>query len=277
MDLHTLCIQGDTRGVIERCKLSPASINDLVYGKPALWHAAMRGHKDVVRAMVILGADVNVKDTNNEETALHIACHKGFVDIAMIITSRNREAVHIRDGRYGWQALHHACERGHLELACALVDNGGAIIDAVDKDGWTPMHHACICGFDDVADAMYRRGSSIHKATNNGWTALHLCCRRGLMDFAMTIILDGASINAKDDNGQTPLEMAHPERIDVKALTEVSVRLNKQNRQRNKELDDLKRGYSMYIPPPKKKEKYDPNKRKSLFAEEFDLTVDHDA
>ena len=47
--------------------------------------------------------------------------------------------------------------------------------------------------------------------------------------------------------------------------------------QRDKELDDLDRGYSMYIPPPKKKEKYDPNKRKSLFAEEFDLTVDPDA
>ena len=96
MDLHTLCIQGNTQGVIERCKLSPLSINDLVYGKPALWHAAMRGHKDVVRAMVILGADVNIKDVNNGETALHVACHMGFLDIAMIIVSRNKEAAHIR-------------------------------------------------------------------------------------------------------------------------------------------------------------------------------------
>ena len=89
-------------------------------------------------------------------------------------------------------------------------------------------------------------------------------------------MLDGASINTRDDNGHTPLDMAHPERIDVKALTEASVRLNKEKRQRHKELDDLRRGYSMYIPPPKKKEKYDPDKRKSLFAEEFDLTADTD-
>lgn len=277
MDLHSLCIKGDVKGVIERVKLSPSSVNDLVYGKPALWHAAMRGHKDCVRAMIILGADVNVKETNNGETPFHVACTKGFVDIAMIMCQRNKEVMHIRDSRYGWTGLHHACERGHTELACALVDHGGAIVDVIDPNGWTPFHHAIICGFPDVADAMYRRGASIHRPTNNGWTALHLCCRKGLMDLAMTMLLDGASINAKDENGETPLEMAHPERIDVKVLYEASVRLNKANRQRDKEMEDLKRGYSMYIKPPKKKEKYDPSKRKSIWAEEFDLSVDPDA
>ena len=89
----------------------------------------------------------------------------------------------------------------------------------------------------------------------------------------MALVMIGVDIHAQDACGETPFDMAH-QRIDVKELMEASVTLNKNNRQRNKEMDDLARGYSLYIPPPKKKEKYNPDKRKSIWADEsaFDLT-----
>lgn len=275
MDLHTLCIAGDVKGVVMRCKVSPSSIDDLYYGKCALHHAAIRGNQDCVKALLICGANANVRDSDTGETPLMIACARGFTSMAMLICDREGGSIHVKDRRYEWTPLHHACERGHYETACALLDreHNPAFIDATDRNGWTAFHHACICGFEDVACALQQRGASIHKATDNGWTALHLCCRRGLMQLALTLVLDGASINVNDANGETPLEMAH-ERINVKELTETSVTLNKNIRQRDKEMSDIRRGYALYIPPPKKKEKYDPNKRKSIWADDdaFDLT-----
>jgi ankyrin repeat protein len=250
-----------------------------MYGKCALHHACLRGHKDCVKAMLILGASPNVRDSDTGETPLHIACSKGFLDIAMIICDRDSSAIHIKDRRYEWTALHHACERGHLDVACALLDreHNPALIDAVDQDGWTAFHHACICGFEDIAFALNGRGASIHKPTNYGWTPLHVCCRRGLMEMANTLVLKGANINAKDGKGLTPLDMAH-ERIDARELFATSVTLNKNSRQRDKEADDIKRGYSLYIKPKKKKEEYNPDKRKSIWADEstFNLTKGDD-
>ncbi|KAL1928090.1 hypothetical protein VTP01DRAFT_3006 [Rhizomucor pusillus] len=64
-------------------------------GLTALHHAADRGHVDIIKVLLDLGADINAT-TNDSETALHLACISDQVEVAKLLLERGCDA-DIRD------------------------------------------------------------------------------------------------------------------------------------------------------------------------------------
>jgi Ankyrin repeats (3 copies) len=69
-------------------------------------------------------ADVSNIDTMNfeGENALHIAIHRGDIDIAKLLISEGID-IH-QPGDLGHTPLHEACSCGRIEVVRALVDHG---------------------------------------------------------------------------------------------------------------------------------------------------------
>jgi ankyrin repeat protein len=136
--------------------------------------AAMRGDREVVRALLQKGADVNAAAND------------------------------------GMTALHWAADRGDAEMAEMLL-YAGAHPDAVTRIGqYTPLHVASRQGKVAVAKALLDKGADVNaKTTNSGATALHMAAASGNAELISLLIDHKADVNAREgESGQTPLIFA---------------------------------------------------------------------
>lgn len=84
--------------------------------------AARFGYKEIVKALIENGADINIKGYFGY-TALHEACRKNNIDIVNILI-KNGADVNIKSGRYGFMPLYLACENNYEEIIDILIKNG---------------------------------------------------------------------------------------------------------------------------------------------------------
>ena len=70
------------------------------------------------------------------------ACERNLTEVAKSLLQEEGVEIDARDETHQRTALHWACDRGNMELAMALVDRG-ADVDARDVDQMTPLHAAC--------------------------------------------------------------------------------------------------------------------------------------
>ena len=93
------------------------------YGIPAVVAAAVEGHTEVVEALLRLGCDPNAPRLG------------------------------------GFTALMHAAGEGRGGVVGALLEHGGAELDAVSSDGWTALMFAAIHGHAAVAAQLVEAGA----------------------------------------------------------------------------------------------------------------------
>ena len=104
----------------------------------ALHHAALKGHTEVVKALLKKGADVNLAN-NNGVTALHLAAREGKTDVVKALLKAGIDInVKANDGS---TPLHHAAFHGHTELVEKLLE-AGANVNIEASDGNTPLQDA---------------------------------------------------------------------------------------------------------------------------------------
>ena len=127
MDIYTLSLNGNVGGLLELLSTSrqegkAIDVNEEMYGKSSLHLASLRGHHDVVRALLIYGADTGAREANNGETALHLAAQNNHREVAILLISRGKiDDINTVDFRYSFTPLHHAVERGKsLSLSLSL-------------------------------------------------------------------------------------------------------------------------------------------------------------
>ena len=117
-------------------------------------------------------------------------------------------------------ALHIACRQGQLEIAQGLHSTG-ASLDATDVNGDTPLHFACMSGHLDVARWLHSSGcASLDAANIIGWTPLHYACRSGLLEIAQLLCSLGADASFNDNDGHTPAQLlvSYSNGLDEQAL-----------------------------------------------------------
>jgi ankyrin repeat protein len=115
-------------------------------------------------------------------------------------------------------ALHNACLNGSPAMVKALID-GGANIEAKNKDGQTPLHFAAFNRDSRIAKVLLNGENKLGvkakidaKDTKEGWSALAICLQTRNSDesleFAETLLEYKANVNITDNDGCTPLMQA---------------------------------------------------------------------
>lgn len=83
--------------------------------------------------------------------------------------------IYCSKSKTGEAPLHLAAQNGHVKVVSVLVEEHGALLEAITLDNQT---------------------------------ALHFAARYGQLAVAQTLLTLGANPNARDDKGQTPLHLA---------------------------------------------------------------------
>ena len=128
----------------------------------ALHAAAIRGHIDVVRALVEYEADTEAAD-NNGDTPLLCAAYEGHVAVAEFLLEHGCNIDHA--DTYGSTALHLAAFKGRLKVVRLLL-RYGAKLDMRDAEGRTPADVADARDHNRIVYAIYDHG--LHKAAAAG-------------------------------------------------------------------------------------------------------------
>jgi hypothetical protein len=94
--------------------------------------ASYKGHRDVVRALLNKGANVNVKTAGTDSTPLMIASACNYYEIVRALLDKGAD-VDAKTNK-GFTALMMASENGHLDVVQALLENGADVYAKSNND-----------------------------------------------------------------------------------------------------------------------------------------------
>jgi len=138
-------------------------------GQTALAWAAAEGHSAVVKALVDLGADLEVT-SNSGFTPLAFAVGKGDVDSVRLLLASGLDPNLVLPS--GNSLLRMAMTAKQTATTLALIE-GGADIRTVDRAGLSPLHVAAQAGDVSVVKALLARGASVNARTPPARTAVN--------------------------------------------------------------------------------------------------------
>ncbi|CAA2942820.1 E3 ubiquitin- ligase KEG [Olea europaea subsp. europaea] len=110
----------------------------------------------------------------------------------------------------GQTALHLACRRGSVELVEAILEYKESNVDVLDKDGDPPLVFALAAGSPECVRALIRRDANVRSRLREGLgpSVAHVCAYHGQPDCMRELLLAGADPNAVDDDGESVLHRA---------------------------------------------------------------------
>ena len=190
-----------------------------------LYMASSRGSAEVVRLLIIHGADVDVEcddlDEDSEKvrwTPLHAAMYNDHPDITLLLLERGANT----ETRSSHQTpLYMASSRGFTEVARLLIDRGADVdTECADRRGfnhvmWTPLYVAIRKDHPDIALLLLERGANMETRRNQDQTPLYMASSRGFAEVVRLLTDRGAHVDAKCDDSDesvhvrwTPLHVA---------------------------------------------------------------------
>ena len=174
-----------------------------------MWHAASRGHLNIMQLLLEQGADKN-KANNDGMTPLLIAAKKGHMMIVQALLEQGVDKE--KADSSGWTALFYAACTGHFPIVQYLVEQG-ADMEKATNGGFTPLIIASLRGHLEVVRYLLEQGADRDKATVLGYTSLHYAAQYGHLETAMLLMSYGADLNARNNRGRLPIDMARTEAI----------------------------------------------------------------
>ena len=172
------------------------------YGCTAMWHAASRGHADIMQLLLDQGADKSKAD-RDDMTPILIAAKNGQLIILEMLLAHGADKDEADNN--GRTVLFYAAYEGHLASVRYLVEQG-ADKEKEDIDGNSgPLVTASGCGHLGVVRYLVEQGTDMNRT--NGTTALQHAARFGQLPVVQFLVEQGADIG-KTGNGATPLFVA---------------------------------------------------------------------
>ncbi|XP_063237458.1 ankyrin repeat and sterile alpha motif domain-containing protein 1B [Bacillus rossius redtenbacheri] len=213
-------------------------------GYSALHHAALNGHKDVVKLLLTHEASTNIVDGKGS-SPLHLAAWTGNVDVVRLLlchgpsvpnvnltTKDNETALHCA-AQYGHtavvgQLLEHSCDPtirsareetaldlaaqyGRLETVELLVRTHPELLQPYSRSSGavfphTPLHLASRNGHKAVVEVLLTAGLAVNARTPAG-TALHEAALCGKVEVVRTLLDAGVDLGARDVHRNTVADL----------------------------------------------------------------------
>jgi len=131
-------------------------------------------------------------------TALHVACHRGYVEIAKLLLDRGAN-VNAQDHQLR-TALHEASSRGDTCVARFILNTGDVQLNSGDECGRTPLSFASENGYEATAELLVETGKvDVDSKDKDGWTPLSLTTRNGHEAIAELLVETGrVDVDSKD-------------------------------------------------------------------------------
>lgn len=169
------------------------------HGYLALYLAAVHGHCDVVKALLVKGAAIN------GSRALIAASLAESLEIVELLLAHGADP-NIQTHHDGYTALHWAARCGRPDIVIALL-NKGASLNKGGLYGDTALDLAACNGHTDTVEALLARGAGPANPLNMLWGAV---ARRSLVA-VKTLLACGADPNECPDALVTAVCIGHPE------------------------------------------------------------------
>ena len=195
--LHFAAVAGQS-DVVELLVAAGADVHaTCIDGETAICKAAESGRRGVVRALLRLGAHVDVPREIDGATPLHMAALVGHSDVCQLLL-RSGADVEARTPK-GQSPLHFAAMTGHWSTGVVEeLLRHGADIDGQDFEGQTPLMMAIYGNSINMTKLLIRLGADIHRRDVNGDTALHHAMHLGIERHVITLLEHGADAWAKN-------------------------------------------------------------------------------
>lgn len=181
-------------------------------GRSALMLAAANGHTEIVKDLIGLGAEVNVK-TKNTLTSygaltplIAASLYNGNAEIVKALLAAGAD-VEARD-MHGETALMLASFKGKIDIAKTLVAGGANVNAGATPDQKTALMSAAAAGQADLVRLLLSSGARIDAKTVSGFTALMFAAQGGHLTVVQKLISAGADVNATNENSETVLKLA---------------------------------------------------------------------
>ncbi|KAK4291833.1 hypothetical protein Pmani_035357 [Petrolisthes manimaculis] len=183
------------------------NIKNRNYGDSALTWAAYNGRLNIVRDLLAAGATVDIPNLAGN-TALTLAA-EGLGDrlgVLKVLIENGANVNHLDDD--GTSALIKASKKNHVEEVQVLL-RAGANPDIRESNyGDTALGWASASGYTGVVRELVAVGTNLNLKNNNDVTPLLLATIKNHIPAAQVLLAAGADINERGGDGETPVMRA---------------------------------------------------------------------
>ena len=152
---------------------------------------------------------VKINRTSYQLPMLHLAAHRGWMDIIIDLITKYKCDTNCKDGN-GRTPLHYAASKNRLKVVRYLINEQRC--DPMNKDQFnnTPLHIACNNGYLNITQYLISEAHcNPSRENNNGDTPLHLACRSGHIQIVQYLLSTGkVDLLAKNNFDMTPVDYA---------------------------------------------------------------------
>ena len=170
-------------------------------GNTPLYHACLKGYRDIVVLLLDNGADSSIAN-NHSESPLHAAARSGNKEIIARLVEKGID-LNATDNE-GHTPLLCLLDNRRTDAALFLIDKG-ADTEIADSTGHKAIDYATAYGLREVVARL-----SIKKSSDVfGNTPLHQAVYNGQSEIVRTLLAaSNEMLNTPNDNGETPLMIA---------------------------------------------------------------------
>ena len=188
-------------------KLGPTGNDNGLNPDRELLRAAEGGELDKVRFWLKQGANIDVRQTNND-TPLILATREGHEDVVKYLLERKAKSSDVSLHNNAGETARHVAGRDGATVIAVRLLLAGAPRDARDENGATPVFHAAQTGNDTLIEKLAEAKADLNLPDNKNTTPLIQAVKFTQMAAAMALLEKGAGLNAQDELGMTALMYA---------------------------------------------------------------------
>lgn len=199
--LYHACLKG-FRDIVNLLLDSDADVSIANNCSETPLHAVARnGNKEIIGKLIQYGADLDATDNEGRTPLIRLLDNKR-TDAALFLIEQGADT-EITDNS-GHKAIDYATAHGLKEVVIRLIVDGTS-----DIQGNTPLHQAVFNGQSEIVCLLLSTSPDMIDVTNDaGETPLLIACMKGNLTIVNLLIDAGAEVNKALLNGNTPLHFA---------------------------------------------------------------------